>query len=127
MTSPRSTAGAGHLLVLAELPVGGHQVGEIDATEGLALADRLRIVHRGGDEVIEVDVLDVEGLAHVRAARAQELRDLGLILAAVELGLDRIGCGRDLAEGQSGRENLDEESFHRALRGARDVGSSKSL
>ena len=36
---------------------------------------------RGGDQVVEIDVLDVERLAHVRAAVAQELHDLGLIAA----------------------------------------------
>ena len=93
------------------------QVGEIDAAERLVLAgDRLRIVHGGGDELFEVDVLDVEGLAHMRAARAQQLRDLLLILRAVELGLHRIRRGRDLTERQRGREDLDEERFHRTLR-----------
>ncbi len=75
------------LLVLAELPVGGEQVGEIDAAERLALAgDRLRIVHGGGDEVVEVDVLDVERLAHMGAARAQEARDLLLVAARGRTG-----------------------------------------
>ena len=39
---------------------------------GLAVAgDRLRIVHGGRDQLVEIDVLDVEGLAHMGAARAQ--------------------------------------------------------
>ena len=36
---------------------------------------RLRIVHCRGDEFIEVDVLDVECLAQMRAARAQQPRE----------------------------------------------------
>ena len=69
------------------------QIGEIDAAERLALAgDGLRVVHRGGDEVVEVDVLDVEGLAHVSAARAQQLRHALLILGAVEVRLHRSGA-----------------------------------
>ena len=61
----------GHLLVLAELPIGGVQVGEVEAAERLDLAgERLRVVERGGDELVEIDVLDVEGLAHMRAAGA---------------------------------------------------------
>ena len=54
------------------------EIGEIDAAEGLALArDRLRVVHGGGDEFVEIDVLDVEGLAHMGAARAEQLRHRG--------------------------------------------------
>ena len=67
------------LLVLAELPVGGLQIGKIDAAERLALADGLRVVQRGRDQVVEVDVLDVEGLAHMGAAGAQQLRHLRLV------------------------------------------------
>jgi hypothetical protein len=81
-------------LVLAELPIGREQIGEIDAVERLVLTDRLRVVHGGRDELIEVDVLDVERLAHMRAARAQNLRDLLLVLDAVELGFHRIRRGR---------------------------------
>jgi hypothetical protein len=45
------------------------QIGKIDAAKRLVLAGhRLRIVHRRGDELIEVDVLDVESLAHMGAA-----------------------------------------------------------
>ena len=80
-----------HLLVLAKLTVGRLQIGKIDAAKRLVLAGhRLRIVHRRGDELIEVDVLDVEGLAHVRAARAQQPCHLFLIAGAVELRLHRL-------------------------------------
>jgi hypothetical protein len=58
------------LLAVAELPVCGQQIRKIDAAEGLALADRLRIVHGGRDQLVEADIFDVEGLAHVGAARA---------------------------------------------------------
>ena len=34
----------------------------------------------------EIDVLDVEGLAHMGAARAQQLRHTSLIAHAVEMG-----------------------------------------
>ena len=88
-----------HLLVLAKLAVGRLQIGKIDAAKRLVLAGhRLRIVHRRGDELIEVDVLDVEGLAHVRAARAQQPCDLFLIPGAVELRLHRVRRGGDLTE-----------------------------
>jgi hypothetical protein len=101
-------------LVLAKLPIGGLQVRKIDAAERLALADRLRIVERGRDELLEIDVLDVEGLEHMRAARAQQQRDLRLILCAIEPGLHRTRSGRDLTERQCGGENLDEKRFHPA-------------
>jgi hypothetical protein len=90
-------------LVLAKLPIGGLQVGKIDAAERLALAD-----------LLEIDVLDVEGLEHMRAARAQQQRDLRLILCAIEPGLHRTRSGRDLTERQCGGENLDEKRFHPA-------------
>ena len=65
-------------LVLAELPIGGDQVAEAQAAQRLDLGgERLRIVHRGGDQVIEVDVLDVERLPHLPAAVAQDLHHLG--------------------------------------------------
>ena len=64
-------------LVLAELVIGGVQVGEIDAVKRLDVgADRLRVVERGGDQVVEIDRLDVEGLAHMGAAVAQHLHHL---------------------------------------------------
>jgi hypothetical protein len=44
------------ILVLAELVIGDVEVGEIDAVEGLdAGADRLLVVERGGDQLIDVD------------------------------------------------------------------------
>ena len=48
---------------------------------GDVAGQRLRVVHRGVDQVVEIEVLDVEGLAHMRAARPQELDDLGLVVA----------------------------------------------
>ena len=99
-------------LVLAKLPIGGLQIDKIDAAECLALADGLRVVQRRRDEFLEVDVLDVEGLAHMGAACAQELRDLLLILRAIELGLHRLRCGRDLTERQRSGKDLSEDGFH---------------
>ena len=62
--------------------------------------------------------LDVEGLAHMGAAVAQDLHHLRLILHRVELGFDRLRGGRDLAERQRRREQLDENDVHwRRLRG----------
>ncbi len=59
-------------LVLAKLPVGGLQVGKIYAAERLVLASGgLRVVQRRGNEFLEVDVLDIEGLAHMGAACAE--------------------------------------------------------
>ena len=59
-------------LVLAELVIGGVEVGEIDAVEGLDVgADRLWIVERRRDQVVEIDGFDIEGLLHMGAAVAQ--------------------------------------------------------
>jgi hypothetical protein len=99
-----------HFLILAKLSVGRLQIGKIDTAKRLVLAGhRLRIVQRRGDELIEVDVLDVEGLAHMRAARAQQPRDLFLIPAAVELRLHPVRCGGDLTERERRRKDFDEE------------------
>ena len=108
-----------HLLVLAKLSVGRLQIGKIDAAKRLVLAGhRLRIVHRRGDKLIEVDVLDVKGLAHMRAARAQQLCDLLLIPGAVELRLHRVGRGGDLTERKRRGKDLDEDGFHQTGAGA---------
>ena len=105
--------GLGDLLVLAELPVGDVQVGEIDAAKRLDLAGkRLRVVQCGGDQLVEVDVLDVEGLAHMGAAGLQQPGDLLLVAGAVELGFHRVRRGRHLAERQRGAEDFDQERFH---------------
>ncbi len=102
-----------NLLVLAELPIGGRQIGKIDAAKGLVLAsDRLRVFHGGRDQLIEIDVLDVEGLAHMRAARAQQLRHARHIGGTVEPGRNVLRRRRHLAERKRGGENLDEERFH---------------
>ncbi len=88
-------------------------VRKIDAAKRLVLAGhRLRIVHRRGDEFIEVDVLDVEGLAHVRAARTQQSGDLFLIPGAIEPGLHRVRRGGHLTERKARGKYLDQETFH---------------
>src|SRR5262249_9700868 len=85
----------------------------IDAAKHLALAgDGLRVLHGGRDEVVEVDVLDVEGLAHVGAARAQELRHGSLIGGTIESGRHGSLFRRHLAQRQLIRKYLDEEGFH---------------
>ena len=53
-------------------------------------ADRLGVVQCGGDQVVEVDEFDVEGLAHMGAAVAQNLHDLGPVLHRIEMGFDRL-------------------------------------
>ncbi len=64
-------------LVLAELVVGGVEVGKIDAVKDCRVgADRLRVVKRGGDQIVDIDRFDVEGLAHMGAAVAQDLHHL---------------------------------------------------
>ena len=109
--------GFGNLLVLAELPIGRLQIGKVDAAKHLDLVgDGLRVVDRGGDEVVEIDVLDVEGFAHVGAAGLQQAGDLRLVSRSIELGRDGARRDGDLTERQRGREHLDEERFHAAGR-----------
>jgi hypothetical protein len=83
----------GDLLVVAELPISDLHIGKIDAAERLELAaQRLRVVERRSDELVEVDVLDIERLSHMRAAGLQQPDDLRLVTRAVEPGLQRIRC-----------------------------------
>ncbi len=101
-------------------------VRKIDAAKRLVLAGhRLRIVHPRGDELIEVDILDVEGLAHVGAARAQQPCHLFLIAGAVELRLHRVGCGSDLTERERQGKDFDEQRFYGA--GPRSRGPGFTL
>ncbi len=100
-------------LALAELAIGEVQVAEAEAVENLDVAgDRLRVVHRGGDEVVEVDVLDVEGAAHLRAAFGEKAHHLGRVRGRVERRPDRVRMHGDLAQGQRRREDLDEDGAH---------------
>jgi hypothetical protein len=101
--------------VLAKLPVRRSEIRKIDAAELLALgAKRLRIVHCSVNEVIEIDVLDLEGLDHMSAAGLEEFRPLLLIPITTKLclyGMRRYG---HLAERQCGSKNFDEKRFHRS-------------
>ena len=100
-------------LVLAELLVDGVQLAEVEALEGLGLAgDGLRVLHRGGDEVVDVDVLDAEGRRHVGAAGLEEARHLPLVPLGVVGGPDGVRLDGDLAQGERGREDLDEDGAH---------------
>jgi hypothetical protein len=102
-----------HLLVLAELPVGREQIVEFKPVKRLDLgAGGLRIVHGGRNQVIERDILDIEGLADMRAAALQQLHDFGSIPHRIELHLDVVWSGCNLAEGERGGEYLDEDSVH---------------
>ena len=78
----------------------------------------MRIVHRGRDQIVEIDILDIERLAHVRAAVAQQLRHRLAVARRIEFGLDLVGLRRDLAHRQRGRENLDQNCIHRSNRAA---------
>ena len=96
-------------LVLAELPIGDVEVGKIDAVEGLDIAaERLRIVERGRNQVVDVDRFDIESFAHMGTAIAQNLHHLRLILHPVEMGLERLRLGHHLTQRQRSRKNLDQ-------------------
>ncbi len=59
---------------------------------------------------------DIERLAEMRAAVAQQRHDLGLILDRIELGLHRIGTRRDLGQRETHGQNLDQNYIHVDLR-----------
>ena len=72
-------------VIAAELLVGGAEVVEVDAAERSHLAgDGLRVGHRGVDQLVEIEILDVERFAHVRAAVLEKLHDRGLIGDRIE-------------------------------------------
>ena len=103
----------GDVLVLAELMIGGVQVGEIDAVKGFDIGtDHLRVVQCGRDKVVEIDGLDVERLTHMGAAIAQDLHHLRPVLHRVEMRLHRLRLRRDLAQRQRSREDLYEKNVH---------------
>jgi hypothetical protein len=106
-------------LILAEFPVRHLQIGEIDPAKRHIFAHRLRVVHGGCDQILKVDVLDVEGFAHMRAARVQQLRDLLLISHAIELRLNRVRRGGYLTKCKSRGEDFDEDGFHRGGHGSK--------
>jgi hypothetical protein len=60
----------------------------------------------------EVDILHVQGFAHVHAACAKKSYDLFLIRSPLEPRLHRIGGGRDLTERQGYGEDFDKDCFH---------------
>ena len=100
-------------LVFAELFVGGIEVRKIQPVKRLDIAaDRRRVVERGRDQVVDIDQFDIEGLAHMGAAVAQDLHHRVLVLGRIELRLHRLRLGHDLAERQRRREELDENHIH---------------
>jgi hypothetical protein len=89
------------------------EVGRIQSFERLDLAAQsLLVIHGGGNQIVQVNVLDVESLAHVAAAGTQKLRHLEAVVHRIELRFDAIRHGRDLAEGQRRGEDLDENGVH---------------
>ncbi len=102
-----------HFVDLAELPVGHVEVGQLQSFECLDLAAQcLLVIHGSGNQIVQVDVLNVESLAHVGAAGTQKLRHLGAVTYRIKLRLDPIRPGGDLAEGKRRGEDLDENRVH---------------
>ena len=75
--------------------------------------DGFRVFHRGVDQRVEIEILDVEGLAHVRAALFEELHDGGLIVNRIEFGLERFRTRRHLRERERSGKHFDEDQIHR--------------
>ena len=100
--------------VAAELFVRDQEIVEVDAAERPDFAgDGLRVFHRGVDQRVEIEILDVEGLAHVRAAVLEDLHDRGLIVDRIEFGLERFRTRRHLRKRERGRKHFDEDQVHR--------------
>ena len=89
------------------------QLAEVDAAKRLDLAGhRLRVGERRIDEIVELEILDVERLAHVRAAVLQNLNDLALIGDRIEMRSHGIRSRGHLTERESGGEHLYEDEIH---------------
>ena len=100
-------------LVLAELVIGSVEISEIETAKRLDLgAHCLGIVERGSNQLVEIDRFDVEGLLHMRAAVAQDLHDFVLILSRIELRLDCLRLGRNLAQCERRRKNFNQDQVH---------------
>src|SRR5207244_13585423 len=94
-------------------PVGHVEVGQPQSFECVHLAAQcLLVIHGSVNQFVQVDVLNVESLAHVGAAGTQKLRHLGAVTYRIKLRLDPIRPGGDLAEGKRRGEDLDENRVH---------------
>ena len=101
------------VLVLAELAVDHDHVVELEPVQRLDLrGEGAGVVHRGLDQVVDVDRLDVEGLAHVGAAVPHDAGDRGGVGDGIEAGVDRVRARGHLTERQKCRQNLDEKHIH---------------
>jgi hypothetical protein len=69
-------------------------------------------LHGGADQIIEIEIFDVEFFADVRAAVAQQLHDLALVIDWVKLCSHRIGASRNLTQRKRGGEHFDEDQVH---------------
>ena len=100
-------------LARAELPVQGMQVGKVEPAKRLIVSrDALGIAQRCLDQLVDIDILDVEGPAHVLAPILQQRDRFGPITARIEFGAYRVLAGHDLAESQSGGQDLDQNCVH---------------
>jgi hypothetical protein len=107
----------GDCLVLAELSVGGIQVGDFDPAEcHITSRGCLRVIHGGSDQIVDIDSFDVKCAPHSFASGAQEVHCMLLIRNGIE-GCPWFRFGRDLTECQSNSEYLDKDSVHLGLRG----------
>src|SRR5262249_11482081 len=101
------------VLVLAELAIDHDYVLKLEAVQRLDLrGDGARVVHRGLDQVVDIDRLDVEGLAHMGAAVPHDAGDLDCVVHRVEPGVDRVGACGHLTKRQECRQDLDEKHIH---------------
>lgn len=96
------------------MTISGLQVDEIDITKYFAFfRDRLRIVERRCNQIIEIDALDIKNFLDMGAAVSQQLRHLLLVLRAIELSLYGVRRSRHLAKRQRRREDFDKHSIHK--------------
>jgi len=128
MTCLKSSRALSTRIVAAKLLVGRAEIVEVDAAKRADFAGHgLWIGHRGVNQRIQIEILDVERLAHMRAAVLQQLDNLVLILDRIEFGLQRFRMRRHLRERERGGKHLHENQIHRALPACRSIPEWKNF
>ncbi len=104
---------AAHSAMIAILLVGPDEVVELHPAQGFDIAaHRLLIFHRRGDEIVEVDRLDVEDLLDMSASLAEQPHHFGLVGLRIEHGLHVVWRRRHLRQRKPHGEQLDEDFVH---------------
>src|SRR5262249_10211739 len=100
------------------------QVSDLDSPEcHIPARGPLRVVHSRGNQIVDIDGLDVKCALHSLATGAQKIDNMLLIRGGIK-GCPRFRLSCELTECQSDSENLDENSIHLGPHSAFEVPST---